>query len=212
MLLPTLLLLPALAVHAVIDRQAVVSSYNIVYNVSKATDLDRFAALTIGNGAFAINVDPTGLQTIPQVVSAFDLNTLCDWQFHSTPTTSPPTCAEVPENGQATVTCGGAGNSISAIVFASYGAPTGSCSSGFVRSPTCDAGNSTAIAAAACVGRATCTLPALNSVYGDPCLGTTKRLAVQVACASPPPPPPALPPWTTTATPTMTPPPLPLPQ
>ena len=181
-----------LSTHAfktAINRREVVSSYNVKYSAAVATDLDRFAALTIGNGAFAINVDPTGLQTIPQVVSAFSLNTLSDWQFHSIPASSPFTCAEVPENGLAVVTCEGTNNTIASIVFSSYGAPTGSCSSGFARSPTCDAANSTAIAAAACVGRRACSLPALNSAYGDPCLGTPKRLAVQVTCAAPPPPP-----------------------
>ena len=174
---------------ALLDRRAIVSRHSLIFTAPTGADLDRFDALTIGNGAFAMNVDPTGLQTLPQVVSAFSLNTLSDWQFHSLPAVAgPPYCALVDENDAAVLSCG-PNLTIGSIVFASYGNPGGACGA-FSHDSTCDDSNSTAVAAAACIGKASCSVPATNAAFGgDPCLGRHKRLAIQVGCSGPPPPP-----------------------
>ena len=177
----------ARAASAAIDRRAVVSRHSLNFSLPSAAAIDRLDALTIGNGGFGFNVDATGLQTVPQMVSAFDLSTLSDWQFHSLPSSDLPTCALVAENEDAFLTCGA--STITAVTFASFGTPSGDCGAGFAKS-ACDSPNSTAVAAAACVGKGSCAILAVSATFGgDPCLGTPKRLAVQVACSGPPPPP-----------------------
>ena len=95
------------------------------------------------------------------------------------PTTPSPTCTYVAESRVASLTCGS--GIISEILYASYGTPTGSCSTGFTTS-TCSAAKSAALVAAQCVGKSSCSITASNAVFTDPCTGTLKALAIQVAC------------------------------
>ena len=103
------------------------------------------------------------------------------------------TCALDPEKQSASLTCGGSGNTISAVNFASYGQPTGSCADGhFTRDPKCDA-DITDLVTSLCKGKQTCTVECDNDSCngqklpgGDPCYLQAKHLAVDVSCASPP--------------------------
>ena len=52
----------SLAVAAAIDREAVVKRHRLLFNYTPDTPTQSFDTLTIGNGVFAFNVDPTGLQ------------------------------------------------------------------------------------------------------------------------------------------------------
>ncbi len=90
-------------------------------------------------------------------------------------------CAQTQENGTATLACP-AGQTITGVVFASYGTPDGSCGS-FTASSSCDASTTTAIVTSACVGQQSCSIDANNGVFGDPCEGTAKALDVQVSCS-----------------------------
>ena len=72
---------------------------------------------------------------------------------------------------------------INAITFASYGTPTGACGSWKVN-PACDEANTTAVLAAACVGKAACSVVAGPPNFDDPCYGTVKHLDVQATCSS----------------------------
>ena len=65
------------------------------------------------------------------------------------------------------------------INFASYGTPTGSC--GSFATSSCHATNSVSIVQAAAVGTTTFSINATNTVFGDPCSGTVKRLYVEAA-------------------------------
>ena len=85
-------------------------------------------------------------------------------------------CGTAGEGGTVTLTAP-AGNFISSIDFASYGTPTGSCGSFAIG--TCHAANSLSIAEATFVGQTTASLGANNSVFGDPCVGTVKKLYIQ---------------------------------
>ena len=98
--------------------------------------------------------------------------------------------------------CAEPGATISAVVFASYGTPTGACPA-FAKG-ACDAATSASVVQAACVGKAACDVYPNTTTYGDPCFGTAKTLAVVLTCSSgagsatcgvvpppPPPPPPA---------------------
>lgn len=82
-----------------------------------------------------------------------------------------------------TLSCGPSGGAIAGVDFASYGKPTGACGR-YAVNPACHAPNSTAVAAALCVGRASCTLPtAPGGAFGTPCSGPL-WLAVQVSCTN----------------------------
>jgi large repetitive protein len=88
-------------------------------------------------------------------------------------------CSTVSENGSITLTCP-TGQKINAIDFASYGTPNGSC--GAFTTSSCDATTSTMDVSSVCLGQNTCTVSASNGVFGDPCVGTVKRLYVQARC------------------------------
>lgn len=85
-------------------------------------------------------------------------------------------CATAAENGVLTITAP-AGNKFTTVNFASYGTPNGSC--GSFTTSSCHAANSLSICAAAIVGNTTASINATNTVFGDPCVGTVKRLYVQ---------------------------------
>lgn len=74
---------------------------------------------------------------------------------------------------------------ISAVTFASFGTPSGFC--GSLAAGTCNAPASVSTVSAACLGKASCILLPTVAFFGgvDPCPGTPKQLAVQVACSAP---------------------------
>src|SRR5439155_11342730 len=47
----------------------------------------------------------------------------------------------------------------------------------------CKAAGSVSLVSNACVGKASCTVSANNGTFGDPCVGTPKRLYAQVTCS-----------------------------
>ncbi|OQR88237.1 hypothetical protein ACHHYP_07033 [Achlya hypogyna] len=66
---------------------------------------------------------------------------------------------------------------ISSVDFASYGVPNG-YSNGW-----CHTSSSQDIVSKLCVGQASCSVPAVNGIFNDPCVGTFKALAAKVTCA-----------------------------
>ena len=68
------------------------------------------------------------------------------------------------------------------VLFASYGTPQGSCGNYTVGS--CNADNSTNIIESSCLGRRYCTINTNTKLFGDPCHGVVKYLAVEVHCSS----------------------------
>ncbi|XP_076957639.1 beta-galactosidase 8-like [Bidens hawaiensis] len=70
---------------------------------------------------------------------------------------------------------------ISSIKFASFGTPQGKCGSfshGYCRSP-----NALSIIQKACIGSRTCNIEVSSAIFGDPCIGVVKSLAVEASCA-----------------------------
>ncbi len=65
------------------------------------------------------------------------------------------------------------------VTFASYGTPVGSC--GNLAVGACNASGSDSVVASLALGKNACAIPANNSTFGDPCFGTPKSLAVQLA-------------------------------
>jgi len=105
--------------------------------------------------------------------------------------TEPDLCGEATEKddqGQPLHLDCGANSTISAILFASYGTPTGTCAdaSALAIDPACNAPASVSVATSACVGNQQCTLYANDTQFGgsDPCHGTQKHLAVSAACTN----------------------------
>ena len=64
-----------------IDRQTLVNRHNVVLD-----HVDTLGALTLGNGAFAMTVDVTGLQSFPDAYNnGIPLGTQAEWGWHSMP-------------------------------------------------------------------------------------------------------------------------------
>lgn len=90
-----------------------------------------------------------------------------------------PRCDEAVEGSSATLSCP-SGKAILRIDFASYGQPTGECPS--FGTGECHASNSQLKVQSLCLNRKSCTVPANNTVFGDPCGGKPKHLAVVYIC------------------------------
>jgi hypothetical protein len=88
-------------------------------------------------------------------------------------------CSSVEEWDAVRITCG-EGEIVRAVQFVSYGTSTGTC--GDLQKGSCDAPEALALITDACMGRASCVVSATNTSFGDPCVGTHKRLQVQVEC------------------------------
>jgi endonuclease/exonuclease/phosphatase family metal-dependent hydrolase len=91
-------------------------------------------------------------------------------------------CVEAAENKTATLSCP-SGQTIVSVKFASYGLPTGACPGGFVNG-SCHAASSMDKVKAACLNKGSCSVVASNSVFGDPCAGKAKKLAVVYTCGA----------------------------
>ncbi len=64
-----------------IDRFSLVNRHNIEIN-----HFDSLSSLSVGNGKFAFTVDPTGLQTFPEIYkNGVCLGTMSEWGWHSFP-------------------------------------------------------------------------------------------------------------------------------
>ena len=98
--------------------------------------------------------------------------------------------ADQSKPNQVTVHClGGPGYSptIQKVDFASYGTPTGHCTSSAdtFSVGSCHANNSQQLIEQHCLGKATCSIDVSNNFFKqDPCHKVTKRLAVDVSCGS----------------------------
>jgi hypothetical protein len=89
-------------------------------------------------------------------------------------------CSVVNEGATANLSCP-SGQVIASITFASYGTPRGTCPS--LSSTACDAPTSKSRVESQCLGKQTCSVGASNTVFGDPCAGTPKKLAVAYSCS-----------------------------
>jgi hypothetical protein len=72
-----------------------------------------------------------------------------------------------------------ADSEFTAVNFASYGTPGGSC--GNFTQGSCHSGNSMSVVSSYLIGQNTVAIPASNAVFGDPCDGTGKRLCVEAS-------------------------------
>jgi len=96
---------------------------------------------------------------------------------------SPPVpCVSGISEGSVAILGCPAGGKIVDVSFASFGTPSGSCSTDFKLS-TCHAAQSVSLVAAACVGQSSCEIDVLDSDFGDPCLSVPKHFSALLECA-----------------------------
>ncbi|KAF3447014.1 hypothetical protein FNV43_RR12194 [Rhamnella rubrinervis] len=72
------------------------------------------------------------------------------------------------------------GRTISKILFATYGTPSGDCES--YAHGRCHSPNSTSIVEQVCLGKSGCSISPSNQVFGDPCPNLHKSLVVDAEC------------------------------
>ena len=110
------------------------------------------------------------------VLSASEISSLYS-DYDSVVTKAGYVYGTVNENGTLNLSAP-ANATITSVSFASYGTPDGS--DGNYTTSSCHATNSQTIVESYCVGNNSCSIPASNGVFGDPCGGTPKRLYVKV--------------------------------
>lgn len=91
-------------------------------------------------------------------------------------------CGTANESGSVSLTAP-PGYTFISITFASYGTPNGSC--GAFSIGGCHASNSLSIVQGLVVGKSgTVNIPANNATFGDPCVGTFKRLYIEAVAST----------------------------
>ncbi|MBX2906616.1 MAG: Ig-like domain-containing protein [Taibaiella sp.] len=147
------------------------------------------------SGSVTVSINPTPTVTVPanQVVAngatqpALSLTgslagSVYSWTVDNSiglaDGTTGTICGTASEGGSVTLTAP-AGSVFTSIDFASYGTPNGSCGSFTIGG--CNASTSTSVAASYLIGNNSATIPATNAVFGDPCVGTGKRLYIQAS-------------------------------
>jgi len=112
------------------------------------------------------------------------------WELLGSPARASP-CGTVPENAELIVGCGDI-DVITSVQLVIFGTPIGSCAGGFANGTACPGfPNSTTVVGRRCLGNHTCSIPATIALFGDPCFGRPKFLAVSLGCGAGPTPPPA---------------------
>ncbi|MDT0676951.1 hypothetical protein [Autumnicola musiva] len=91
-------------------------------------------------------------------------------------------CATAYENATLSIAAP-AGTGFTEVLFASYGTPGGNCEN--FSFGACHASSSQTIVEDYLIGNNSGRIPATNSVFGDPCVGTAKNLFVQAAYRKP---------------------------
>ena len=97
------------------------------------------------------------------------------------------TCADnIAERSTAHISCDT--GTISAVAFASFGLPTGTCTAGAHHiSPSCHTNGSKAVVEKVCLGKASCDVHvSTGAFHGDPCPNEAKHLSVAVTCSGAP--------------------------
>jgi formylmethanofuran dehydrogenase subunit C len=88
-----------------------------------------------------------------------------------------PICNNVVQNTMNTITAPSNGT-FTSVKFASYGTPVGTCGNYTVGA--CHAANSLSLIQAAAIGVNSFSIQASNGIFGDPCSGTPKNLAIEM--------------------------------
>jgi hypothetical protein len=91
-------------------------------------------------------------------------------------------CSRSGENASVAIGCP-PGQAVTSIVYANYGATTGTCGGDDLAMGECQTAASRGLVEGTCIGRSFCVVPSSNFVFGgDPCNGTAKQLVVSAHC------------------------------
>jgi gliding motility-associated-like protein len=130
------------------------------------------------NSNTAIGLSASGTGTIPSITATNTGTTSISSTITVTPSTgglSGTVFGEVNENGTLNLNAP-AGTFFTGVQFASFGTPTGTLGNYSIGS--CHANNSTTVVSNLALGQTSVSIYANGSLFGDPCPGTGKSLAV----------------------------------
>lgn len=132
--------------------------------------------ISLGMSNRYANIDLAYAKVFDSVLSTSEISSLYS-DYDSVVTRAGYVYGTVNENGTLNLSAP-ANATITSVSFASYGTPNGS--DGNYTTGSCHATNSQTIVESYCVGNNSCSIPATNAVFGDPCGGTLKYLYVKV--------------------------------
>ena len=132
--------------------------------------------ISLGMSDRYANIDLAYAKVFDSVISTSEISSLYS-DYDSVVTRAGYVYGTVNENGTLNLSAP-ANATITSVSFASYGTPNGS--DGNYTTGSCHATNSQTIVESYCVGNNSCSIPATNAVFGDPCGGTPKYLYVKV--------------------------------
>ena len=132
--------------------------------------------ISLGMSDRYANIDLAYAKVFDSVLSTSEISSLYS-DYDSVVTRAGYVYGTVNENGTLNLSAP-ANATITSVSFASYGTPNGS--DGNYTIGGCHATNSQTIVESYCVGNNSCSIPATNAVFGDPCGGTPKYLYVKV--------------------------------
>ena len=94
-----------------------------------------------------------------------------------------PLNPNLPKNEDLIITCGQDGGTVAAVLFSSYGNPSGHCG-GYFKLGSCHAPQSVEVVEKLCLGKRACTVPTGADFWGNPCPHSSRWLIVSVQCRS----------------------------
>ncbi|MEO6228773.1 MAG: fibronectin type III domain-containing protein [Ferruginibacter sp.] len=159
-------------------------SYSITggLSINGSTGDVTLTGATAGSYTVTYTIAASGGCTIYSVTAPLQLYTIINNQLDYTNGSHGTLCTTVGENATATLTAP-SGAVFTTVNFASYGTPSGSC--GSFATGSCHATTSQLVAESYLLGNNTGSIPATNTVFGDPCSGTYKSFYVQATYTQP---------------------------
>lgn len=128
---------------------------------------------TLSGGTLTINNIQTSSGTFPMSLMVRNSTTGCESTISGA-----SICGTANENTTLSLTAPN-GLLFTGVNFASYGTPNGTC--GAFTTSSCHAATSLSVVQAAAIGQNSFSIAATNANFGDPCVGTVKRLYVEAA-------------------------------
>jgi uncharacterized protein YjdB len=158
---------------------SVVSSGTTQCTVSQDQQSSTWSIYATSSGTCSVRASKEGDRNYLPIESATTNVTVSNGQLTTPlpPDGASPTWFEVNEGGTITMTAP-SGLVVTDVEFASYGTPNGS--NGAYTTGNCHATSSQLKVEQALLGKSSGTINATNSVFGDPCGGTVKRLFIKV--------------------------------
>ncbi|RYD83692.1 MAG: T9SS type A sorting domain-containing protein [Sphingobacteriales bacterium] len=147
---------------------------NISVEIKEGADIIK---PTIVTQDVTVSLDANGSTTVTTADVDYGTTDNCSTADLYFTTAAGTICAMVPEHDLLSISAP-SGTIITAVDFASYGMPEGTCNN-FTQG-WCHSSTSQSVLEDAALGKNSFSIYAENSIFGDPCYGTFKKLYVQV--------------------------------